>query len=535
VSAASPAGGGLLLGGRAPTAAADRDTRRLGRGRRRLGEVVAPAAGLAIALALWIIGGRAGWANGMVVTPAETRDLYWRATQSTVWAAFRGLLIGGTLAFLAALLAAAVPSLRRAIARLAAIANAAPWVAVGPCLLVILGRDRGPTALAAIAVFFFVFVSASVGLGSAPRASTDMLHALGASRRLRLRALQLPMSLPSLVDGLRLAAPAAVAGTIFGEWYGAQRGLGVLLISGMQSGRPEKLWGASLISAALGLIAFGALELVRRAVVSRYGAAIAQAEPVRRPTSRLRSGLADLIAAVGVGAVLVTAWFVWIEAADVSPLVVPRPSRVWRDITDSPGAYWSATWATLQTAAAAFAIGVAIGMVVAVLAARSRIFAGAAVPVIVLLAATPLVALLPLFARVLGYNPSTVRLLAATMVFFPVFVYTRSGLAATRGPSVDVVHALGATAGGRFRLLTLPGAVPHIVSGCRLAAGSSIVAAVVGESLIGRQGLGVAFTVAYRQLELPRAFGVAIVIIVVSVLVFSAAGAAERAVHARWA
>ncbi len=275
----------------------------------------------------------------------------------------------------------------------------------------------------------------------------------------------------------------------------------------MQSGRPEKLWGASLISAALGLVAFGALELVRRAVVRRYGAVIAQAEPVRRPKSRLRSGLADLIAAVVVGGVLVTAWFVWIEAADVSPLVVPRPSRVWRDISDSPGVYWSATWATLQTAAAAFAIGVAIGMVIAVLAARSRIFAGAAVPVIVLMAATPLVALLPLFARVLGYNPSTVRLLAATMVFFPVFVYTRSGLAATRGSSVDVVHALGATAGSRFRLLTLPGAVPHIVSGCRLAAGSSIVAAVVGESLIGTRGLGVEFSRAYRQLDLARAFG----------------------------
>jgi sulfonate transport system permease protein len=504
---------------------------------------VAPAAGLTIVLALWIIGGRAGWAKGMVVTPAEavrpivsddTRDLYWRATQSTVWAAFRGLLIGGTLAFLAALLAAAVPSLRRAIARLAAIANAAPWVAVGPVLLVILGRERGPMALAAIAVFFFVFVSASIGLGSAPRASTDMLHALGASRRLRLRALQLPMSLPSLVDGLRLAAPAAVAGAIFGEWYGAPRGLGVLLISGMQSGRPEKLWGASLISAVLGLAAFGALELVRRAVVRRYGATIAQAEPVRRRPHRLRSAIADLIAAAGVGAVLVTAWYVWIETADVSPLVVPRPSRVWRDITDSPGAYWSATWATLQTAAAAFAIGVAVGTAVAVLAVRSRIFAGAAVPVIVLMAATPLVALLPLFARVLGYNPSAVRVLAATMVFFPVFVYTRSGLAATRGPSVDVVHALGATTGGRFRLLTLPGAVPHIVSGCRIAAGSSIVAAVVGESLIGRTGLGVEFAGAYRLLEMPRAFGVAIVIVVVSVLVFSAAGAVERAVHARW-
>jgi NitT/TauT family transport system permease protein len=309
---------------------------------------------------------------------------------------------------------------------------------------------------------------------------------------------------------------------------------GVLLISGMQSGRPERLWAASLISAGCGLIAFGALALLRRGLAARYGSIIAQPEPVRARPHRVRSFFAELAAAVGVGAALVLAWFVWIEVADISPLVVPRPSRVWSDISASPGEYLSATWSTLVTAAFAFVIGSAVGLLVAVLAARVKVFAGAAVPVIVLMAATPLVALFPLFARVLGYNPSTVRVLAATMVFFPVFVYTRSGLTATRGPVVDVVDALGGEANERFRLLTVPGSVPHIVSGCRIAAGSSVVAAVVGESLIGRTGLGVEFSTAYRLLELPRAFGAAIVIIVVSVAVFSGAGAVERAVHTRW-
>ena len=44
----------------------------------------------------------------------------------------------------------------------------------------------------------------------------------------------------------------------------------------------------------------------------------------------------------------------------------------------------------------------------------------------------------------------------------------------------------------------LPAAVPHIVSGFRIAAGSAVIAAVVGESLIGREGLGVEFAFAYR-------------------------------------
>ena len=175
-----------------------------------------------------------------------------------------------------------------------------------------------------------------------------------------------------------------------------------------------------------------------------------------------------------------------------------------------------------------------VGSLAAAAAARSRLLAGAVVPIIVLLAATPLVALLPLFARIFGYEPSTVRLLAAAMVFFPVFVFTRSGLAAAPDQVVDAIEAMGTPPGRRFRLLTVPAAVPHVASGIRIAAGSAVIAAVVGESLIGNRGLGVEFSRAYRQLELPRAFGAAIVIVVLSVLVFTAAGAAERAVHRRW-
>ena len=63
---------------------------------------------------------------------------------------------------------------------------------------------------------------------------------------------------------------------------------------------------------------------------------------------------------------------------------------------------------------------------------------------------------------------------------------------------------------------------------------AAIIAAVVGESLIGRQGLGVEFAYSYRLLELPRAFGAAIVVVVLLVATFSIAGKGERAVHARW-
>lgn len=529
----------VLIGNDAPS----RPRRRvLSRGVPSL-DSMAPVIGVAATFVLWVVGGRAGWAKGMIVTPAEAlapifgdnADIYRRATVATVSAALRGFVIGGLVAFLAALLAATVPSLRRSIVRLATIANAAPWVAVAPCMLIVLGRDRGPAAVAALAVFFVVFVSTSLGLGATSSTSYDVLQALGAPRRRHVRFLQLPGSWPSVIDGLKLGAPAAMAGAVFGEWYGAPRGLGVLLIGAMQSGRAERLWAASLLAAGCGLVAYAVLGVLQRAMSNRFGTSVTQAADT---STSGRSGWSSIgreaVVAVVVTVVLVGMWWTWIEVSDISPLVVPRPSRVWSELTATPGDFVTASMDTLETSAIALVLGSALGLLAAVASSRSRFLGGMVVPLVVVLAATPLVALLPLFARIFGYQPNTVRILAAVMVFFPVFVYTRSGLGAATRSTTDVLSSLGASNRRRFRLLDLPAAAPHLASGFRLAAGSAVIAAVVGESLIGADGLGVMFAAAYRLLDLPRAFGAAIVIVVVSVAVFAAAGALERAVHTRW-
>ena len=144
------------------------------------------------------------------------------------------------------------------------------------------------------------------------------------------------------------------------------------------------------------------------------------------------------------------------------------------------------------------------------------------VPFIVCSSATPLFALFPLFARVIGYNDAPCGLLAALLVFFPVFVFTRSGLDAATPPMIDVVDALGGQRSERFRLRRAPcRGTPHrqrLPHRRRLG----------GHRCRRRRephrprGLGVEFAYSYRLLDLPRAFGAAIVIVVLSVAVFSA-------------
>ena len=82
--------------------------------------------------------------------------------------------------------------------------------------------------------------------------------------------LQLPAAIPGMADGLRLAAPAAILGAVLGEWFGAPRGLGVLIVSAMQNYQIELLWAAALLAALMSMIAFGLFTLLARWAAGRW-------------------------------------------------------------------------------------------------------------------------------------------------------------------------------------------------------------------------------------------------------------------------
>jgi len=76
--------------------------------------------------------------------------------------------------------------------------------------------------------------------------------------------------MPAFIDGLRLAAPGAVLGAVLGEWFGAPRGLGVLIISSLQNVRIPQLWAAALLCVFCSLLAYVMLSMVHRWAQRRY-------------------------------------------------------------------------------------------------------------------------------------------------------------------------------------------------------------------------------------------------------------------------
>src|SRR5918995_4241172 len=241
--------------------------------------VVKLAIGIGFYLALWQLAGERQWL-GRTFPPltdivsetfgATRRDAIGRAFSATASATAVGFVIGVTGALAGAVVSSVVPVLRRGIDNLATILHAMPVIALAPLFIVTLGRERTPVAIAALAAGFAMFVAATAAVESARAVHHDVFTALGASRLRRFRSLQLPAAIPGFADGLRLAAPAAVLGAVLGEWFGAPRGLGVLIVSAMQNYQIELLWAAALLAAVLSMVAFGVFTALARWAATRW-------------------------------------------------------------------------------------------------------------------------------------------------------------------------------------------------------------------------------------------------------------------------
>lgn len=245
----------------------------------RAGRALLGLLGLAIFLALWELIGRFRLAGLTwpplsdvldMLTDEGRLPLFQRALGATLGSTALGYLWGAGIGLALAVAAHLLPVLREGADRLAAVLNAIPSIALGPVFLVLISRDATPAAIASIHVFFIVFVSTSSGLTAAHAAHHDVFSALGARPAARFLRLELPAALPALSSGLRLAWPAALIGAIIGEWFGAPRGIGILIINAMQNFQIVLLWCAVLLAAGTSLLFYGLLTLLERGVYARF-------------------------------------------------------------------------------------------------------------------------------------------------------------------------------------------------------------------------------------------------------------------------
>ncbi|WP_151718409.1 ABC transporter permease [Gemmobacter serpentinus] len=106
-----------------------------------------------------------------------------------------------------------------------------PIFALAPILTLWLGYGMAPKIVVAALICFFPVASAFLdGLERTSPACLDLAQTMGASPAGTMWHIRIPMALPMLGSGLRLAAVYAPVGAVIGEWVGGSEGLGAVMI-----------------------------------------------------------------------------------------------------------------------------------------------------------------------------------------------------------------------------------------------------------------------------------------------------------------
>ena len=147
------------------------------------------------------------------------------------------MLIGLAVAVAVGLLFAVAMHLNRALREAAypllVASQAIPIVVLAPIFVLAFDYGIGPKiAIVALICFFPITVNVLDGLRAVDPGHLKLMRSFGASRLRTLRSVELPAALPSFFSGLRIAASVSVIGAVFGEWAGADEGLGRLVLRG---------------------------------------------------------------------------------------------------------------------------------------------------------------------------------------------------------------------------------------------------------------------------------------------------------------
>jgi NitT/TauT family transport system permease protein len=190
----------------------------------------------------------------------------------------------------------------------------------------------------------------------------------------------------------------------------------------------------------------------------------------------------------------------WVQA-----FLVPTPSNVVRSLYDNWPELWAATKQTLFGAVGGFALAAAIGVAVAIFLSSAEWVRRMFYPYAVFLQTVPIIAIAPLLVIWVGFDIKTVIASAFIVSLFPVIANTLTGLLSTDPALRDLFKLYGAGATGTLLKLRLPFALPNIFTGFRVAAGLSVVGAIVGEFITGG-GIGGVIDVARTQQDVNKIF-----------------------------
>ena len=203
-----------------------------------------------------------GWPKFILPSPALVAETIWESRTLliehalyTITEVLVGLVLGAVLGGLSAIGLAASPIARALVRPMLVFSQAIPVFALAPILTLWLGYGLGSKiAMALIIIYFPVTSSFFDALMRTNPEWLGLARVMGAKGWRVMWHIRIPAALPGFASGLRLAAVYAPIGAIIGEWVGASKGLGYLMLLANGRAKTDLMFAALIVLAIFTLV-----------------------------------------------------------------------------------------------------------------------------------------------------------------------------------------------------------------------------------------------------------------------------------------
>jgi NitT/TauT family transport system permease protein len=222
------------------------------------------------------------------------------------------------------------------------------------------------------------------------------------------------------------------------------------------------------------------------------------------------------------------------------PFFVSSPSRIFHRLVDlatgAPGQpdLWVNVWQTVEGTFLGVLIGTALGALAGLIFSNSQLTSRIFSPFIVMINATPRIALIPIFVIIFGPTLTASVVTAVVVVFFLVFYNAFNGGVSVPTQALQNARLLGASSYEVMRYVRLPYVMVWTFASLPNAISFGLVAVVTAEILMGTLGLGQLLNESIQLADSTLTFAVVVVLTLLGVTLVMVSGVAKRRILHWW-
>lgn len=186
-----------------------------------------------------------------------------------VWISLSALVIAFVLAMAIGIWAARRPRALAAVLAVSGVLYTIPTLALLALLIPVVGLGKTNGIITMVAFSLLILIrNIATGIRDVPAEVIDAARGMGMDARQLLWRVELPLALPVIVSGLRVAAVTVISVTVVAAYVNAG-GLGAIILAGIQTDHAPKIWVGALTACALAVsvdlsLAYAQVRLQRR-------------------------------------------------------------------------------------------------------------------------------------------------------------------------------------------------------------------------------------------------------------------------------